>query len=58
MSEPMQPHKDGGLKQPPQTTPAPQPTEEIGLGGNREDALHDKDRVGGMYGDGEADGDE
>ena len=59
MSEPMQPQRDGGLKQPPQTSPAPdQGLNKVGGGKDREDALYDKDRAGGMIGEGDDSGDD
>jgi hypothetical protein len=56
MSEPMQPHKEGGMKQPPQTPPGSDQSQ-IGDGQDRGDALYDKDRSGGgggMIGEGES----
>jgi hypothetical protein len=55
MSEPMQPtpRKEGGLEQPPQTSPAPSDRREGGSV-EREDALHDRDRAGGMIGEGDS----
>ncbi len=51
MSEPMQPHKDGGLTQPPQTSPAPDfGTSKTGGGETRED---DPAEPGGMIGEGD-----
>ena len=51
MSEPMQPSHDGGMKAPPQTTPASDPANTNG------DATHTTDRDdrdGGMIGEGDA----
>ena len=54
MSEPMQPapQKDGGLKQSPQTTPAPdQGLNKVGGGETRGDGVDDSE-AGGMIGEG------
>jgi hypothetical protein len=53
MSEPMQPANDGGMKTPPQTSPAPDfgETKTGGGGKDRSDALHDQE--GGMIGEGD-----
>ena len=53
MSEPMQPAHDGGMKKPPQTTPAPDlgETKTGGGGEDRSSALHDQE--GGMIGEGD-----
>ena len=52
MSEPLQPHKEGGLKQPPQTSPRPAEPADSGEI-DREGAVPD-DREGGMIGEGES----
>lgn len=56
MSEPRDPKKDGGLKQPPQTSPAPDfGTTKTGGGETRGDGHEDRDG-GGMIGEGETGG--
>ena len=54
MSEPMQPRKDGGFQQPPQTTPAPDfGTTKTGGGDTRGDDDRGADDAGGMIGEGD-----
>jgi hypothetical protein len=53
MSEPMQPAHDGGMKQPPQTSPAPDlGTSKTGGGDDDRSAALD-DQEGGMIGEGD-----
>ena len=56
MSEPSDPRKEGGLKQPPQTSPAPgQGLTKTGGGETRGDGADDSDQQG-MIGEGETGG--